>query len=159
MNGRVRWLRISYRTGAVIDALAAIQMLVPSVFAATNRLSGFRPPWEYKYAMGMGASLMLGWTALLLWADRRPVERRGVLILTVFPVVVGLVANELWALSSGFISLGALVPVLVGQAALVGLFVVSYLRSVGESVRGGEGNNGRATIPPSLPQNRFARDS
>ena len=32
----------------------------------------------YRFAMGYGASLMLGWTLLLLWAYRRPVERRVV---------------------------------------------------------------------------------
>jgi hypothetical protein len=32
---------------------------------------------------------MAGWTILLLWADRAPLERRGVLAITVFPVVVG----------------------------------------------------------------------
>jgi len=77
----------------------------------------------------MGASLMLGWTALLLWADRRSVERRSVLILTAFPVVVGLALNNVLAISSRFISLNALAPVLIGQAALISLFVFSYLNS------------------------------
>ena len=63
MNNRIRWLRISYWTGAVIDGLAALQMLVPALFAITNNLSNFQPDSAYIYAMGMGASLMLGWTA------------------------------------------------------------------------------------------------
>ena len=52
----------------------------------------------------MGAALMFGWTALLLWADRAPVERRDVLLLTVFPVVVGLAVNEAAAVATGFLS-------------------------------------------------------
>ena len=39
----------------------------------------------YRFAMGYAASLMLGWTALLIW-----LERRGVAALTVF-VMCGLV--------------------------------------------------------------------
>ena len=50
MDGRVRWLRIGYSASAVIDVLAAIQMLSPRVFAATKRLTGFHPPWEYRCA-------------------------------------------------------------------------------------------------------------
>ena len=43
MNNPIRWLRISYWTGAGIDLLAAIQMLVPAVFTAMNRLPDFHP--------------------------------------------------------------------------------------------------------------------
>jgi hypothetical protein len=41
MKDRKRWLHISYWTGAVIDGLNVLQLLVPSVFAAINRLPDF----------------------------------------------------------------------------------------------------------------------
>jgi len=44
--------------------------------------------------MRTGAPLMAGWTVLLLWADRQPLERRGVLPITVLPVIAGLMAND-----------------------------------------------------------------
>ena len=62
----IRWLRISYWVGAVTDCVAAVQMLYPPLFKFGMGLSGFNPGSDYRYAMGMGASLMLGWTALLL---------------------------------------------------------------------------------------------
>ena len=40
--------------------------------------------------MGIGGTLMTGWTLLLLWAVREPIERRFVILLTAFPVVFGL---------------------------------------------------------------------
>ena len=40
--------------------------------------------------MGIGGSLMIGWTVLLLWAVRQPIERRFVILITAFPVVFGL---------------------------------------------------------------------
>ena len=40
--------------------------------------------------MGIGGSLMTGWTFLLLWAVRKPIERRAVSLLTAFPVVFGI---------------------------------------------------------------------
>jgi exosortase/archaeosortase len=40
--------------------------------------------------MGIGGSLMTGWTFLLLWAVRKPVERRVVILITAFPVVFGM---------------------------------------------------------------------
>lgn len=123
------WLRVSYWTGAIVDALAAIQILVPSIFAATNKLSDFNPGGDFGFAAGMAASLMLGWTCLLLWADRKPVERKGVLPITVFPVILGLVANELRAVGSQFLSFEMVTPIWVLQAGLVILFMFSYLNA------------------------------
>jgi hypothetical protein len=132
MKDRKRWLRISYWTGAVIDGLAALQLLVPNLFAAINRLPGFHPSLAYTYAAGMAASLMLGWTVLLLWANRRPLERKGVLLITIVPVILGLVVTEVWATWSGFLAAGALVPVWILQAALCALFAFSYLQARSE---------------------------
>ena len=129
MNQKILWLRISYWTGAILDGLAAIQMLVPAVFAATNKLPDFHPGADYKYAMGMGASLMLGWTVLLIWADRKPMERKGVLPITIFPVILGMVVNEIWAVRSRFIALGVVVPSWIMQAVLIALFAFSYLNA------------------------------
>jgi hypothetical protein len=132
MKDRKRWVRISYWTGAIIDGLAALQLLVPNLFAAINRLPGFHPSLAYTYAAGMAASLMLGWTMLLLWANRRPLERKGVLLITIVPVILGLVVTEVWATWSGFLAAGALVPVWVLQAALCALFAFSYLQARSE---------------------------
>lgn len=129
MEDRIRWLRISYWTGAVIDGLAALQLLVPNLFAATNRLPDFHPGIAYTYASGMAASLMLGWTMLLLWANRKPLERKGVLVITIVPVILGLVVTEVWATWSGFLVVSALVPVWILQVALIALFAFSYLHA------------------------------
>ncbi|MFZ1961879.1 MAG: hypothetical protein WAU78_00145 [Roseiarcus sp.] len=125
-NDAVRWLRISYWAGAILDALAALSMLSPDLFAATNGLTDFRPGLEWRFAMGMGASLMLGWTALLLWADRKPLERKGVLVITVFPVVLGLALNEIVAVRAGFLSVLTTAPVWIAQAIVTGLLLFSY---------------------------------
>jgi hypothetical protein len=111
MTNAIRWLRISYWVGAIVDLIAGVQMAWPPLFA---------------YAMGMGASLMFGWTALLLWADRRPVDRMGVLPLTIVPVIGGLALNEAVGVGSGFLSVMAAAPIWALQAAISALFLVSY---------------------------------
>ncbi len=136
MRDAVRWLRISYRVGAVVDLAAAAQMLHPPLFAWGMGLSGFDPGIEYRYAMAMGASLMLGWTAILLWADRQPLARSGVLPLTVFPVIAGIVADEVWGVRSGFLPVAAVLPIWVLQAVLVVLFLASYWQARRPSAAG-----------------------
>jgi hypothetical protein len=129
MQATIRWLRLCYWAGALLDGGAVIQMLWPRLFGVMNRLPEFAPGADYRFAMGMGASLMAGWTALLLWADRRPLERKGVLPLTVIPVVVGLVANEGRALANGFLDLGAVAPLWVAQTILSVVFLITYFRA------------------------------
>src|SRR5512133_958728 len=103
MRRTILLLRVSYWIGAVTDALAAIAMLFPDLGGKVYGLSNFTPGADYRYAMGSAASLMLGWTALLLWANRAPLERRFVLVLTVFPVIAGLAASEIAAIRAGFL--------------------------------------------------------
>jgi len=136
MSRAIRWLRISYWVGALVDAVAAIQMLHMPLFRFGMGLPEFTPGRDYDYAMGMGAALMLGWTALLVWADRSPLERRGVLLLTVLPVVLGLAANQARSVHAGFLPLPAVLPIWILQVGLCVLFLGSYwagARAQGES--------------------------
>ena len=130
MNARTRWFIIACVTGAIVDVLAAIQMLVPGLFAATSGLDNFHPGSGYRYAMGMGASLMVGWTVLLIWAARKPVERRQVLLMTACPVILGMVMNEIRAVHDSFLTATAVAPIWLGQAILVLLCLYGYVSVV-----------------------------
>ena len=122
------WLRVSYWLGAILDLLAGLTMLFPALFAINNQLSSFYPAPNYRYAMGMGAPLMLAWTLLLLWADRKPLERMGILPITLL-VILGEVANEIVAARTGYITATALIPTWIIQAILSVLFIFSYLNA------------------------------
>lgn len=122
------WLRTSYRVGAAVDALAAAQMVAGSVLGCPMMHAGFTPGDDYRYAIGMGAALMVGWTALLVWADRSPLERRGVLPITA-GVVALLAANELVAVRVGFLRLAPAVAIWTLQGPLVVLFLWSWAAS------------------------------
>ena len=128
----VRWLRVSYWAGAIADALAAVAMFVPAVGAAIYGMEGFEPSAEYRYAMRLGGALMVGWTLLLLWADRKPLERRGVLPLTVV-VIGGLASAGAYSVSAGLIARPMMIPTWVLQSVLSALFLYSYFRSLGVS--------------------------
>jgi hypothetical protein len=120
-----RWPRISFRVGAAVDAAVAALLLSPRLYARALGMTGFAPGDDARHAMGMGAALMLGWTALLLWADREPLERRGVLPLTVL-VIAGLAANEVRSVRAGFLPLAPLAVVWALQLALAVLFLGSW---------------------------------
>jgi hypothetical protein len=120
---RERLLRTAFLLGAVTDALAVIPMLSPPM---ASLLWGFSDQsGAYRFAMGYGATLMLGWTGLLLWAYRRPLERAFVAALTVF-VIYGLVLTEVVAVVGGHLPAWRMVPTWILQAGLLGVFVRAY---------------------------------
>ena len=125
MENRILFLRISYWAGAILDGIAFLIMVFPPLFALNNGLINFNPGVEYRYAMGMGAPLMLGWTILLLWADRKPVERKGILLITLL-VVLGEVATEIFGVLTGFIAVSSMLLTWIIQFIIGVLFVFSY---------------------------------
>jgi hypothetical protein len=127
----ILWLRISYWAGAIVDLIAGLMMLFPALSIVSKPATSFSPTPAYRYAMGMGAPLMLAWTILLIWADRKPLERRGILPITIL-VILGEVINEIIAAGTGYITPTALIPTWIIQAMLTILFGFSYFASRGE---------------------------
>lgn len=120
---RARRLRTAFLVGAVTDALALLPMLVPSMSFLMWGFADRTTP--YRFAMGYAASLMLAWTALLLWASRRPLERAFVAPLTVL-VIYGLVATEVASMIVGDAERWRMVPTLILQTGLLWLFASAY---------------------------------
>ena len=71
---------------------------------------------------------MFCWAGLLVWANRSPVERKGVLIPTV-AVVAGLMASGVYAVASGIFPLQRIIPTTVLGVVLIALFGFSYFNA------------------------------
>lgn len=129
MSGKLFWLRLSYWTGAVIDAFFAAALIFPPILQKALRLPPGEMGIETRAALGMAASLMLGWTCLLLWANAKPIERRGVLLLTVIPVLGGLALTILFGRLNDYIPPSGAIPTWIMQSVLATLFLFSYFNS------------------------------
>ena len=122
--------RIAFLVGAVTDGLAILPMLSRRVGVAlfggdSSRISG-----EYRFAMGIGASLMAGWTVLLLWGAASPIERRAILLLTVCPVITGIVLATVIAARRGVVLVSRMVPLWIHLSALSLFYVTVYALSI-----------------------------
>jgi len=121
--------KVAFWVGAVTDGLAVIPMLSRRVGVA---LFGGRTPAagrEYRYAMGIGASLMAGWTALLLWGAARPLERLDLLLLTVFPVITGIFVATVIAARRGVVRPARVVPLCVHLGVVSAFYLAVYVLS------------------------------
>ena len=122
-------LRISFWIGAVFDGLMVFPMLIPSIAGVMFGIDGFNPGNDYRFAMQIASSLMIGWTMLLIWADRKPKERAAILLLTVFPVVSCLFISGIYAVYSGFITFGNMLPTWIMQVLMSVFFIFSYIKN------------------------------
>ena len=119
MSRKILWLRVSYWAGAIADALIGILALIPSRMGET----------EFRYPMGIAASVMFGWACLLVWADRSPAERRGILLITVFPTIIGLLLAGVYAVISDLFPVSKMVPSSILATGLVVLMLFSYFNA------------------------------
>jgi len=89
-KGRMFLIKLPYWLGIGADALWSVALFYPPLFGILTGNPDFDPDMQVRLIMGIGGTLMTGWTLLLIWAVRRPIERRFVIILTAYPVVLGL---------------------------------------------------------------------
>ena len=99
----------------------------------------------FGYAMWTAGSLVLSWSALLVWASWDPVARRAVLLLTAFPALAGLLVAQGVAVQSGFRSSVAAMPMVAIESGLLVLFAIAYLLARQEVVRCGSAGAVRRT--------------
>jgi hypothetical protein len=131
-ENRVLMLRTSFWVGAILDGIYAINM---SLVWLLDEYSGFDPirlmrftrGVESRYAWGFACSLVISWTLLLIWADRKPVERKEIIMLTAFPLVSGLLFDTFFAIAVNLASWADVLLIQVVYIFLIVLFTSSYL--------------------------------
>ena len=130
---KIVMLRISFWVCAAIDLLAAIQLSLPQLWASMGGYTTNTVNTTLDFSLYTAAALMSGWTLLLIWADRK-LQRKSILLITVFPVVPGLALNNVWAIYSGLKPWASSVPELILQLSIIALFLFSYFNAPKENV-------------------------
>ena len=130
-NQKLLIIRIGYLAAIILDLLFAIEMILVSITGTSNFLSpifslGTFSGLYYRYAIAVAASTMFGWTALHCWAFPKPIERKGVFVLTVFPVMIILIYSNILAGSLGLISTGEMIFRTCFQSGITTLFIICY---------------------------------
>jgi hypothetical protein len=106
MDKKILFVRITFIAGAVADALLVPPLMFPKLAGMVLGVNDFAPDAAALYLMNVGAALMAGWTGILLWAAADPIERRGIIPITLFPLLSGLIAAGIPFYMAGGISLG-----------------------------------------------------
>ena len=112
MKKKILLLRLSYWSAAIADFSIAFLVLIPERMGLT----------EIVYPMGLISAVALSWGLLLLIADRKPLERRWVLVPTI--IVVALLSmvrvifslNETLEFSFAFFLFGVILIILMAYS-------------------------------------------
>ena len=102
-------LKFMFILGAIIDgAIAVSWFLIAAGLRIPNILNGYIGTGaDYRLAMYIGAMFMAGWAVLLAWGAIKPVERRGLLLITAgflfLSVIIELVFFSNMLGGSGFV--------------------------------------------------------
>jgi hypothetical protein len=120
-------LLICYWMGIVADAIATVLLFSPKVANFVLQPQPFEVSSMYLYVSRVAGGLMLGWTVLLVWAQRKPVERVDVLLMTLIPVVTILAIAAVLMARSNQISFARMLPMFAFYAAAFAMYIPAYL--------------------------------
>ena len=118
MNEHRNLIRTSYWAAAIADFIIAILVLIPERMGVTG----------FVYPMGLMSAVAFSWGVLLIIADRKPVERRWVLLPTMLVVFLLGVAG-IYAAAMGKIPLGRIVGSTTAVVAVFSLLTYTWLRT------------------------------
>jgi hypothetical protein len=111
-------IRTSYWVAAVADFIIAVLVLIPERMGVTN----------FVYPMGLMSAVAFSWGVLLIVADRKPVERKWVLVPTVLVVFLLGVAG-VYAASTGLIPLKRIIASSAAVVAVLALLIFTCYRT------------------------------
>ena len=118
MEKQIILLRVSYWTAAVADFIIAVLVLIPERMGVTG----------FVYPMGLMSAVAFSWGVLLVFADRKPIERKWVLPPTILVVfLLGVV--------SAYAAVVNLIPVsrIIGSSAaavlILSLLIYTFINT------------------------------
>lgn len=98
---KIRIMKTICWIGVAADALWSIALVIPQFYGILTGKPDLQVDLSLRIALGIAGALMAGWTLLLAWTAKNPVERRMVMALTAIPVVAGLFTVTLIGVING----------------------------------------------------------
>ena len=118
MNGYRRLIRISYWVAAIADFVVALLVLIPDRMGVS----------EFVYPMGLMSAVAISWAVMLIIADRRPIERRWILLPTMLVVFLLGVAG-IYSAIIGVVPVSRVIGSSTAVVLVLGLLTYTWLKT------------------------------
>lgn len=124
-------LKYSMIIGCIVDLFMVFIFLIPFLRVLIfGEDSQFHTP-QYEWSMRLIASLGAAWTILLFWAAKKPLERKDILLFTVFPLMFGAYSATVIGLYTHAITLRFFVLFSIITLAHCPFFLYSWIKARG----------------------------
>jgi len=128
----MNFITIVYIVGIILDGLLGIDMFLYSFLGISIYLQTQNIPISNSSTqpvMMFGTALMIGWTILLLWGLQKPIERKGTLIITAFPVVSLYIVYDIFQYINdiSIVNASSIFSLLFIRGGLIILFTMAYI--------------------------------
>jgi len=125
-------VKIAYIVGIILDGLMGIDMFLYSFLGISIYLQTQNIPISNSSTqpvMMFGTALMIGWTILLLWGLQKPIERKGTLIITAFPVVSLYIVYDIFQYINdiSIVNASSIFSLLFIRGGLIILLIMAYI--------------------------------
>lgn len=134
------FLKLSFMIGTIADFVVGVNWLLISLgHNIPNLISSFRGTGtDYRFAMYIGTMFMFGWTVLLFWGYLKPVERRGLLMITAVLLLISIMVELLFY--RDLLTGSGLLTGIILRLLIIVKFTFSYFYSLKKHYRvGGQG--------------------
>jgi hypothetical protein len=123
-NGRLVFVRCVLWFGIILDFVNVIQYCFPEFMLKALGIAGSVEPTTRSIRMH-AAALMFAWTLLLVWTDRKPIERRMVMLLTI-PIALGIAGSFCYLIAAKALPATSAF-IIVAPVITAFLFLAGYL--------------------------------
>ena len=128
-------ITIAYIVGIILDGLMGFDMFLYTFLGTSISLQSQNIPISNSSTqpvMMLGTSLMIGWTILLIWGLQKPIERKGTLIITAFPVVFLYLVYDIFQYinNMSIINVSATFSLLITRCCLIILLIMAYIFAI-----------------------------
>ena len=128
-------ITIAYIVGIILDGLMGFDMFLYTFLGTSISLQSQNIPISNSSTqpvMMLGTSLMIGWTILLLWGLQKPIERKGTLIITAFPVVFLYIVYDIYQYINdiSIINVSATFSLLITRCCLIILLIMAHIFAI-----------------------------
>ena len=126
-------LKKMFVLGALLDGLiSASWFLIAAGWGIPNILNGYTGSGaDYRLAMYVAAMFMAGWTVLLAWGSLKPLERRGLLLITAVFLLLSVIVE--FVLYRHMLGGPVLAFGVTKRLVLTTLFTMAYFYSCGQA--------------------------
>ena len=125
-------IKIAYIVGIILDGLLGFDMFLYTFLGKSIYLQNQNIPISNSNTqpvMMLGTALMIGWTVLLIWGFLKPIERKGTMMITAFPVVFLYLIYDIFQLNNdiSITDVNSKISVMIIRCCLIILLILAYI--------------------------------